>query len=311
MISDRYPTKTVTPCLCGRKLPKWNRRMTVTVHDNRRCELGEGPLWHPELGQLFWFDILGKQLMTRTDAGPRRWQFDEFVSAAGWVDRDTLLIASESRLFKFTLSTGREDDIAPLEADNQDTRSNDGRADRQGGFWIGMMGKSAQEGMGTIYRYYKGEVRKLVEGIRVPNGMCFSPVGTQGYYSCSGEKKVYRLQLDKDGWPKGKAEVFLDLSGEGLAPDGAVTDAEGNYWSAQWGSYRVAGYTPDGTFIEAYDIPARHSSCPAWGGPGYQTLFCTSALENLAPEDSARSENGMTFAVTTQRKGLPEPQVKL
>ena len=27
------------------------------VFDNRPCELGEGPLWHPERQQLFWFDI--------------------------------------------------------------------------------------------------------------------------------------------------------------------------------------------------------------------------------------------------------------
>ena len=30
----------------------------TSVFDDRRCELGEGPLWHPVREQLFWFDIL-------------------------------------------------------------------------------------------------------------------------------------------------------------------------------------------------------------------------------------------------------------
>ncbi len=285
--------------------------MTAYVFDNRRCELGEGPLWHPGLGQLFWFDILNKQLMTRIGDTPRRWQFDDIVSAAGWVDDDTLLVASEKALFKLTLSNSNETLIAPLEEDQPDTRCNDGRADRQGGFWIGTMSKTAEPGMGRIYRYYKGELRQVVEGITIPNAICFSPDGTLAYYACSPSRKIFRFDLDADGWPKGKAKVFLDLSMESLIPDGAVVDAVGNIWNAQWGAARVAGYKPDGTFIEAFEIPAKHSSCPAFGGPSMTTLFCTSALEHLDSEEAARSENGMTFAVETPHRGLADPQVIL
>ena len=110
----------------------------MAVFDDRRCELGEGPLWHPGRNQLFWFDILGKRLLTRTDGGARDWQFPDLVSAAGWVDDRSLLIASESALFRFDLDSGARSDLCALEADRPDTRSNDGRADPQGGFWIGM-----------------------------------------------------------------------------------------------------------------------------------------------------------------------------
>ena len=33
------------------------------IFDDAQCALGEGPLWHPEREQLFWFDI------TKTVAG--------------------------------------------------------------------------------------------------------------------------------------------------------------------------------------------------------------------------------------------------
>jgi sugar lactone lactonase YvrE len=58
--------------------------------------------------------------------------------------------------------------LAPLEADNAATRSNDGRADPFGGFWIGTMGKNAEAGAGALYRYYRGEVVKLRDGYHHP-----------------------------------------------------------------------------------------------------------------------------------------------
>ena len=36
------------------------------VFDERVCALGEGPLWHPLRKQLFWFDILGKKMLSKT-----------------------------------------------------------------------------------------------------------------------------------------------------------------------------------------------------------------------------------------------------
>ena len=77
--------------------------MRHTLFDPRICTLGEGALWHPERGQAFWFDILGKRLLSRHQGRELSWQFDEPVSAAGWIDRDSLLIASASALFRFHL----------------------------------------------------------------------------------------------------------------------------------------------------------------------------------------------------------------
>jgi sugar lactone lactonase YvrE len=46
------------------------------IFDNTLCQLGEGPLWHPERGELFWFDILGRRLHWL--GGART--FDDYVS---------------------------------------------------------------------------------------------------------------------------------------------------------------------------------------------------------------------------------------
>ena len=71
----------------------------MTVYDHRRCELGEGPLWHPLRGELFWFDILEGRLHSRGPEGETSRDLGEMASAAGWVDRDRLLDADVAQEF--------------------------------------------------------------------------------------------------------------------------------------------------------------------------------------------------------------------
>lgn len=282
------------------------------LFDDTACFLGEGPLWHPEREQLFWFDIIGKRLYTRDGGGLRLWQFAEHVSAAGWIDRDRLLIASETQLFSFDLETGAREKLAALEADRAETRSNDGRADPQGGFWIGTMNKSGGPADGAIYRFHRGELRRLYAPITVSNAISFPPDGEHACFADTRQRKVWRVALDRDGWPAGEPEVFLDLTAEGLNPDGAVFDAEGNFWVAQWGAARVAAYDAAGRFLRAVEVPAPHSSCPAFGGPGRATLFCTSARQGMSPETlAAFPQSGMTFAAEPGATGQAEHRVIL
>jgi len=284
----------------------------IPIFDDRRCELGEGPLWHPAREQLFWFDILNNRLLSRTEGEAQQWQFAERVSAAAWVDHDRLLIASETSLFRFDLITGERRQVCALEAANAQTRSNDGRADPQGGFWIGTMGKKAEAGAGAIYRYYRGELRRLYPGISIPNSMCFSPDGRTAHFSDSAQRKVMRVALDSEGWPVGEPQVFLDLGPDAGEPDGAVVDQAGTLWLAEWGMARVAGYDPQGRQVAVIPTGARQTSCPAFGGAGLTTLFITSALQGMS--DAARAaepQGGMTFTAPTQARGQAEHPVIL
>lgn len=282
------------------------------IFDDTPCRLGEGPLWHPEREQLFWFDIIGKRLYSRDGGATRHWQFGEHVSAAGWIDRDRLLIASETALFRFDLATGERQDIVALEAGNPGTRSNDGRADPQGGFWIGTMSKTGAPDLGAIYRFHRGELRRLFAPVSIPNAISFTPDGTQACFADTDRSLVWRVALDAEGWPLGEPAVFLDLTAEGLFPDGAVFDAAGTFWLAQWGAGRVAAYAPDGGFLRSIEVAAPHSTCPAFGGPGRATLYCTSARQGLGAEALAEfPASGMTFAAEAGAQGQAEHRVIL
>jgi sugar lactone lactonase YvrE len=282
------------------------------IFDDRPCELGEGPLWHPLRQELIWFDINGRRMLSRTGAGPVEWKFDEMVSAAGWIGRDEILIASETGLYRFNIDTGDRTIIAPLEADDPTTRSNDGRADPQGGFWIGTLGKAHGDGLparGAIYRYHRGELRRLFAPIAIPNAISFAADGRTACFSDTLSQKVMRVALDAEGWPKGQPEVYLDLSAEGLYPDGAVIDAAGVMWLAQWGAARVAAYAPDGQFLRAIAFDAPNTSCPAFGNG---TLYCTTAFKEMdATARAAYPHAGKTFMAPGIAEGQAEHQIIL
>ncbi|TPE48533.1 SMP-30/gluconolactonase/LRE family protein [Amaricoccus solimangrovi] len=283
------------------------------IFDPRICELGEGLFWHPDRRSAFWFDILGRRLLSRDGSEELAWELDELHSAAGWIDRDRLILASETGLWDFHLATGERRLLAPLEADRPETRSNDGRADPWGGFWISTMGKKAEKGRGAIWRYHEGELRRLHDGVSIANAICFDRDRARAYFADTPTSTVWTQPVDPvTGWPSGPKRVFLDLSAEKLHPDGAVIDAAGRFWNAQWGSGRVACYDADGHMLFAESFPARQVSCPAFCGPDLARLVVTSAWEGMSEEERAREPlAGATFARRVRAMGVPAPRVRL
>lgn len=280
------------------------------IFDHRPCDLGEGAFWHPTRAQFFWFDILNRKLLTQENGAAKEYLFPEMASAAGWLDRDTLLIATEKRFLRLDLVTGAQTDLMALDAENGVTRSNDGRADPFGGFWIGTMGKSAERQAGAIYRLYQGEVRKIFDKITISNSICFAADGSFAHFSDTALGQVYKVALDSRGWPLGQPTVFRDFTADGLNPDGAVLDASGVLWIAQWGAGRVAAYAPDGSFLRALEVGGPHSSCPAFGGADLTTLFCTTALQGMTARQDF-PDAGKVFALPSISQGQAEHQVIL
>lgn len=285
--------------------------MTAALFDPRICELGEGAFWHPEREQPFWFDIHGRRLLSRQDGQELEWRFADKPSAMGWIDRDRVLVATETALICLDLRDGGHEMLTPLEADRPDTRSNDGRADPCGGFWIGTMAHDAAAGKGAIYRYYRGELRKLRDGVSIPNAICFSPDGQLAYFADTAAQTVWSQDLDGDGWPMAEAAVFLDLTGTDEYPDGAVTDTQGRFWNARWGSGAVVCHAPDGHVLHRLHLPPAQATCPAFIGRDLDRLMVTSAAEGM-PQDQSGHKDGSTWLLDPKgARGRPEPRVIL
>lgn len=288
--------------------------MTAQAYDTRLCELGEGSLWHAERNQLFWFDILNHKLRSRDGDAPLEWLFDRPVSAAARVDRETLMVAGAGALMRFDIGSGRYETVCGLETDKPGNRSNDGRADPWGGFWISTVGRKGEKEAGSIWRYFRGEMRRLHERLTTPNAICFDRERGLAHFSDTSLHKVWRQKVGRNGWPEGEPELFLDLSGEGLKPDGGIIDAQGSLWVAHWGDGSVGRYSRQGERQEIVRLPVTQPSCPAFGGPALDTLFITTAQEGLSEEDlRATPQAGAVFMATpaSGATGVAEPAVEL
>lgn len=108
-----------------------------------RCELGEGPFWHPLLKRLFWFDIPNHTLLSADADGHLvdRFTFKDSVAAAGVIDADRLAVAQAGALLEFSLSADSSRVITELTGEPAGNRTNDSRVHPSGAFWIGTMSR--------------------------------------------------------------------------------------------------------------------------------------------------------------------------
>ncbi|HWA18259.1 MAG TPA: SMP-30/gluconolactonase/LRE family protein [Devosia sp.] len=284
---------------------------TAELFIDSKCELGEGVFWHPLLDRLFWFDIINKTLFSATANGIMvdRFLFDAPVSAAGVIDADHLAIASSAGLYRLELSTDTRELMSPIDPPNAATRSNDGRVNPAGGFWIGTMGlkEPGRIKSGSLYQIRDGQVTKLLGDINIPNSTCFSPDGAIAYFADTAARTIRQVSLDPaTGLPNGPWRDFVGPDHPG-GPDGAAVDSKGYVWNARWGGSCVIRFAPDGKVDRVIEVPVPQPSCPAFGGPDLRTLYITTARENLTPAQlAAAPESGGVFAIDVDVPGLPE-----
>lgn len=273
-------------------------------------ELGEGPTFDPATGTAWWFNIKGKQLHALHLASGRKTvhPLPFMGSVMAIIDPEQQLIASDQGLFIRNTQTGAFKAYATLE-DKPGNRSNDGRMHPSGSLWVSTMGRRAETGAGAIYHVAKGTVTKLYSNISIPNGICFSPDGSTGYFVDSAVNHIMKVALDPEtGLPAGDASILSDQSGNPGDVDGSVCDADGLIWNARWGQGAVDVYTPDGTRIARYAVPATQSSCPAFIGAKADRLLVTSAWQDMDAEARAADPNaGKTFELGVSVKGRFEP----
>jgi sugar lactone lactonase YvrE len=279
-----------------------------------RCELGEGPFWNPLLERLFWFDILNQTMLSAGTDGRivDRITFKDTVSAGAVIDKDSLAVAQSGALLRYDFSTDTTSVIAEIEGDVPTNRTNDSRVDRTGGFWIGTMGRKAEAGVGGVYQYRAGQTTKVIENIRIPNSICFSPDGRTAYFTDSGRMILKCATDPATGLPIGPWEDFFTMEGPGGA-DGSVVDSEGFLWNARWGGGKVIRISPDGKLDKVVEVPGvSQVSCPAFGGSDLKTLYLTTAREHMTPEQIEREPHaGSVFAVALDVAGIAEPFLKL
>jgi len=281
--------------------------------------LGEGVLWRASDATVWWVDIAGRRIHCLSWPGLAltTYETQERPGSLALIDGrdDALIVAFETGFALWHPASGKVDWLWRLAGFGEGVRLNDGRAGPDGRFWAGSM---AEQGVakgamapGALFRLdHDGRASPVVAGLHISNGICWSPDGRRMYLADSMRGEVYAAPFDQAQGAPGRFRTFATFSGE--APDGAVTDTDGNYWTALWGGARVAALSPDGREIASVGVDALQPSCPAFGGPDGNLLFVTSARQDMTDSQlAAHPRSGNLFVYQTQAEGLPTSRARL
>lgn len=289
-----------------------------TVLDAFNTYHGEGPTYDPATDTAWWFSIGNRELHELNLATGKkvRHELPFMASVLARIDDNRQMIASEFGIHIRTVSTGALDLVTPIENDLHHMRSNDGRCHPSGALWFGTMTKSGgdhRKGAGTIYHVAAGRVTPIFPNISIPNGICFSPDGTTGYFVDTMENLYMKVALDPaTGLPSGEPEVFHDGRGADGGIDGSVCAADGTIWNARWGVGEVHHYDLKGNIVERHKLPPKQATCPAFIGKNADRLLVTTAGEDLDAEAlKADPEAGYIYELGVPVKGVFDAAYRL
>ncbi|MEL6859149.1 MAG: SMP-30/gluconolactonase/LRE family protein [Pseudomonadota bacterium] len=272
------------------------------------CVLGEGPLWSPSEGFLWWVDIKRAKLhrFNPKTGNTRRYDLPLRASALALADGG-LIMVGDQEIGRYDTATESYEKIASL---NEPTgfRSNDGGVAPDGSFWFGTMDDAETLAEGQYYRLAPDLTLERIglPEVLVTNTMQFSPDG-QIFYTCdSAEQTILAFDYGAGTGALSNRRVFASTYDAGCYPDGSAIDCEGYLWNAQWAGSRVVRYAPDGSINRIVKLPVSRPTSCAFGGADLKTLYITTARVGLSDAAIDRQPMaGSLFAVDVETPGLP------
>lgn len=141
--------------------------------------------------------------------------------------------------------------------------------------------------MGVYYVDAGGEVTRLIDDLKAPNGVILSPDEKTLYVIPSLQQEMMAYPVLAPG-KLGKGRVFCELKqpegASGTGGDGLAVDTDGNlYITSRLG---VQVYNPAGKLLGILEFPEQPANV-AFGGKGNRTLYATARKSLYAVELSA------------------------
>jgi sugar lactone lactonase YvrE len=268
-----------------------------------KATLGEGPAWDAKTQTLYWVDILEKRIYAGTELLT---QLDDFIGCLAPRKNGNLILGKRASFVDLEVDTLRETVLATL-TESPSNRINDGKCDPAGRFIGGTMDMDEKEATGTVYSFDGKAPRPLFGGIRISNGLAWSPDHKTFYYIDTPTHEVRAYEYDVNTGSVANPRVAVRVPDAMGWPDGMTSDMEGNLWIALWGGAAVTRWNPNtGQLLEKVSIPALLTSSCIFGGKAMNELFVTSARKDMAETDLTKYPlSGGLFKVETKVEGMP------
>jgi len=277
--------------------------MNAELVFDARTELGEGPVWDEKTQTLYWLDILGKKIYAGTELLA---QLDDFIGCFALCGNGHFLLGKRLSFVDFEPGSNHQTVLASVSG-LENNRINDGKCDPAGRFIAGTMDMNEKEPSGFVYSFDGEQVTQLLGGIRISNGLTWSPDYKTFYYIDTPTREVKAFDYDLKTGQIANPRVVINVPESLGWPDGMTSDTEGNLWIAMWGGSQVTRWNPNtGQLLEQISFPVLLTSSCVFGGKNMNELYVTSARKGLSEADLAKYPlSGGLFKVVTRAEGLP------
>ena len=269
-------------------------------------DLAEGIIWDDRRALVRWVDIREGRVLSGHLLADSIGTVDDIVlgqtaGAVALAEDGGLLVAAATGLA--TISPSGAVSFGPDLLGRTGARLNDGSADMFGAYVVGSLTLGGESGNDVLLRIFpNGRVEVLREGVRLSNGIAFSPDGGTIYHVDTFAKTVSRHSYGFGPFDTREPWVsVLDEHDLPEYPDGLVVDSDGMLWVAQYGGGSVRRHSPSGELVDVVVVDAAQVTCPGFVGPRLDRLAITSGAEGSPTTDLT----GAIFLADVGATGLP------
>jgi xylono-1,5-lactonase len=276
-------------------------------------EHGEGPVWDPIEGNLYWVDLLeGDYIKTNLGTGEtKRFNLGQPLGVLALRAKGGLVVALRDGFAFWDEATRQLDFIHTPEKENTETRFNDGAVDPDGRFFAGTMTMDGKKDIGNLYRLGTDKSLKKVESsLFIPNGMAWSMDAKTFYLTDTHRNVIFAYDYELESGDITNRRTFIQFEKHEF-PDGLTTDTHGNFWIAMFGGSKICQYDRLGKKANEITLPVQYPTSCCFGGDKLSTLFVTTS--KLVLSEAERKQQplaGSMFRLETDVVGVCEPRFK-
>lgn len=275
--------------------------------------LGEAPCWRAEDRCLYWVDAFAPAIrwLHPSSGLVNSVTMPADIGSFVFADDGSVVAGMRTGFNRVKLATGSVEPIAnPLPSDPL-MMLNDGKCDRRGRYWCASVHSDFVGRQAELFRLDPDlSAHRIDGGFIIGNGIAFSPDDKRMYLADSRDETVWMYDFDLDTGAVSNRRIFFSTADIEGRVDGATCDSEGNYWCALVHGSAVACISPDGRMIRRIEVPAKHPTMVAFGGPALDQLYVTSASALLKPDErSTWPHAGKLFRIDgLEARGIAEPR---
>lgn len=274
------------------------------------AHLGEGPVWDEINQKLWWVDILSCTLNCYNPDSKENRSFDvgEQIGATALRKRGGLLLALQSGLAFFDEESAS---ITPINNDftlGEGTRSNDGKCDPAGRFWVGTLDYDLKKGSGNLFCVDSDlQVKKKLDQLTIPNGMAWNSQNDTFFFIDTIARELYSYSYEKETGEISDQSLIYEFDEDLGYPDGMTIDADDKLWVALYAGRKVIQINPKNGHIEfEIRLPVPKPTSCTFGGEDLKTLFITTCREYMDEPNLEKAPlSGSLFSVDLPFSGRP------